>query len=626
MQEGQSSVRQEPPNIPSGTVTFLFTDIEGSTKLLETLREQYARVLEEHRQIFRAAFEHWNGLEIDTLGDSFFVAFGRAMYAVQCVIEARRELMEHEWPQGVSVRVRMGLHTGEPLISKGEPISNKATLGMGRKSRPYYIGMDVHRAARIASAGHGGQVLLSQTTRDLIYQDLPEGVSLRDLGLHTLKDIRLPQRIYQLDIRGLPVEFPPLKTLSMESALATLEGPSPAALDGEKETEAYRNLLKQWHTQGRKVLDKASMTMLFGAPTELILNQDDQVLLLRSALQYGLEVEPWMKGAGSETESVAALDALLQEYPRPQSRMAIVEALCGISNPLTTPVLMRVAATDDAQAVRSRAALEVASRGQYDQVMQLLAQQSSEQGDLAAIAAMVAVIDEYGSPKEKVAYPRFPVVVGLAQRRWRRGSDAIRRRSLQGVVGGGLALGLLGCFLYPLAGLVNPVAIEANRQFISVSAWILSGAIVGLLWGGLQGVASGFTVQAADVFWPSKYSGAWRFVAGGLAGMVFSALMILFASAGLISPAAGPQVYVPVFLVYGFLQGGALSWVIPRLGAPVSGHLLTVKVFQTSLFIGLVAIPAIFLVYQESSLTRLPIDGLYAVLMPSGMALATRKG
>ncbi len=191
--------RSSTPETPSGTVTFLFTDIEGSTKLLERLREQYAVLLDEQRQILRAAFARWHGREIDTQGDFFFIVFPRAIDAVCCVMEAQRELTKHDWPQGVVVRVRMGMHTGEPI-----------------QVRTGYVGMDVHRAARIAAAGHGGQVLISQTTRDLVVQDLPKGAFLRDLGEHKLKDIRYPQQIYQLDIEGLQVEFPPLKTLSLQ--------------------------------------------------------------------------------------------------------------------------------------------------------------------------------------------------------------------------------------------------------------------------------------------------------------------------------------------------------------------------------------------------------------------------
>lgn len=197
MSDTMANVREGPIGVPSGTVTFLFTDIEGSTQLLERLREQYATVLADQRDLLRAAFARWNGHEIDTQGDAFFVVFSRALDAVCCVIEGQRALAAHPWTQGVTVRVRMGLHTGEPIIA-----------------RTGYVGMDVHRAARIAGAGHGGQVLLSQTTRDLIYQDLPHGATLRDLGAHKLKDIRHPQEIFQIDIEGLATEFAPLKTLA----------------------------------------------------------------------------------------------------------------------------------------------------------------------------------------------------------------------------------------------------------------------------------------------------------------------------------------------------------------------------------------------------------------------------
>ena len=180
---------------PSGTITFLFTDIEGSTRLLELMGNQYAVALSEHHEIMRAAIQKWNGREVDTQGDSFFVTFSRALDAVQCAVSAQQALTSHGWPQGESLRVRMGLHTGEPLI---------ASTG--------YVGMDVHRAARIGDAGHGGQILLSQTTRELIIQDLPNGMTIRDLGEHRLKDMKYPASIYQLVIEGLPSDFAPIRT------------------------------------------------------------------------------------------------------------------------------------------------------------------------------------------------------------------------------------------------------------------------------------------------------------------------------------------------------------------------------------------------------------------------------
>src|SRR4051812_15659998 len=169
--------------LPSGTVTFLFTDIERSTRLLAEIgADEYGRALEEHRQRLRDAFRA--GHEVDTQGDSLFYAFDRADAAVAAAAAGQRAL------EGLSLRVRMGIHTGEPSIVGG-----------------HYVGLDVHRAARICAAAHGGQVLLSQTTRNLTDADA------RDLGEHRLKDLLQPQRLYQLVSEGLEAQFAPLRTL-----------------------------------------------------------------------------------------------------------------------------------------------------------------------------------------------------------------------------------------------------------------------------------------------------------------------------------------------------------------------------------------------------------------------------
>jgi predicted ATPase/class 3 adenylate cyclase len=184
------------PNLPSGTVTFLFTDIEGSTQLLQRLGDAYARVLGEHQALLRAAFAAHGGVEVDTQGDAFFVAFPTAPAAVAAAAEATRALSEHAWPAGATLRVRMGLHTGAPQL-----------VG------DHYVGLDVHRAARIAAAGHGGQILMSDATRALVEQNLPNAASLRDLGPHQLKDLRHAERIHQLVLRDTPADFPALNTL-----------------------------------------------------------------------------------------------------------------------------------------------------------------------------------------------------------------------------------------------------------------------------------------------------------------------------------------------------------------------------------------------------------------------------
>ena len=193
--------------LPSGAVTFLFTDVEGSTRLLKQLRDRYGEVLAAHGRLLREAFARHGGRVVDTQGDSFFVAFGSARNAVLAAVEGQRSLAGHRWPEGVEVRVRIGIHTGQAAASEEG-----------------YLGLAVHRAARISAAGHGGQVLVSQTTHNLLEDEEDElpGVDLSDLGEQRLKDLDRSVRLFQVNASGLQRDFPPLRT----------EAPPPAAAPG----------------------------------------------------------------------------------------------------------------------------------------------------------------------------------------------------------------------------------------------------------------------------------------------------------------------------------------------------------------------------------------------------------
>jgi class 3 adenylate cyclase len=172
--------------LPSGTVTFLFSDIEGSTGLLKRLGDRYRELIDQHRRLVRDTFTPHGGVEIDTQGDAFFFAFARARDAVAAAVEAQRAHAEAQWPDAADVRVRMGLHTGEPALG---------TEG--------YLGVDVVRAARLCATAQGGHVLLSETTRALLGSSLPDGVSIHALGERRLKDIDEPERVYELEIEGV---------------------------------------------------------------------------------------------------------------------------------------------------------------------------------------------------------------------------------------------------------------------------------------------------------------------------------------------------------------------------------------------------------------------------------------
>jgi predicted ATPase/class 3 adenylate cyclase len=210
--------------LPTGTVTFLFTDIEGSTRLLQQLGDGYRAVRDAHAAIVRRAIAEGDGVEVSTEGDSFFAVFPAPAGGLRAAVAAQRGLAGHEWPPDGAVRVRMGLHTGEGVLG-GED----------------YIGIDVNRAARIADAAHGGQVIVSAATRPLVERSLPNGTTLRDLGEHRLKDIVHPERLSDLQVDGLPSDFPPPRTL--DARPNNLPAQLTSFVGREKETAEVGRLL-----------------------------------------------------------------------------------------------------------------------------------------------------------------------------------------------------------------------------------------------------------------------------------------------------------------------------------------------------------------------------------------------
>ena len=182
-------------SLPTGTVTFLRTDVEGSMRLVRELGSAWDEANEAHMELIRAAVGEHGGIVVRTEGDAAFAVFPEARAAVAAAIAAQQAVASHPWPEGTGIRVRIGLHSGEAHLAGDD-----------------YGGFEVNRAARIAAAGHGGQILLSDPTRALAAAALPDGVSIRDLGAHVLRDLPHPERLYQLDVPGLPTEFPALRT------------------------------------------------------------------------------------------------------------------------------------------------------------------------------------------------------------------------------------------------------------------------------------------------------------------------------------------------------------------------------------------------------------------------------
>lgn len=285
--------------LPTGTVTMLFTDIEGSTRLLQQLGERYADVLKECRRLLRSAFRQYNGHEVDTQGDAFFIVFESALDAVSAAIVAQRALFAADWPDSVQVKVRMGIHTGEP-----------------QPAEEGYIGMDIHHTARIMSVAHGGQVLLSQVTRDLVIDELPTGVVLWYLGEHRLKDIAGRTRLFQLTLPGLPDHFPLLSTLDSRQILRPLPVPSTSFVGREQEITTISHLLRQAEIRLLTLIGTAGVGKT------------------RLALQVAKQVAEQFAGnlAFASLEQINDVDAVLP---------AIAQAL-GIQEESTSPLLLQV--------------------------------------------------------------------------------------------------------------------------------------------------------------------------------------------------------------------------------------------------------------------------------------------
>jgi predicted ATPase/class 3 adenylate cyclase len=260
--------------LPTGTVTFLFSDVEGSTRLLTRLRSRYADVLGEHQRLLRATFDEHDGREVHTEGDAFFVAFARASDAIAAAVSAQRSLASQRWPEGVDVRVRIGVHTGEAAVRHDD-----------------YVGLDVHRAARICAAGHGGQVLISSSTRELVADELPSDVGLRDLGEHRLKDLDRPEHLFQVVAGDLPADFPRLASVSPASRGANGLPPSPNRTIGREDDV-------------RAIADR----LRAGGPRLLTLTGPGGVGKTRLALEAGRAVEGDF-GDGARFVSLAALRA-----------------------------------------------------------------------------------------------------------------------------------------------------------------------------------------------------------------------------------------------------------------------------------------------------------------------------
>jgi hypothetical protein len=390
-------------------------------------------------------------------------------------------------------------------------------------------------------------------------------------------------------------------------------GPRPADLPIQvtqkpvsSSTIAADSLLSQWRAQGKDVLDMASLAMIHSAGDGLSIRDEDAPLLIRSALQVDVDVDPWVDRLSSPEVAVDALAESYNSNADDRVRRRIVDALTRLPGPDADETLLNIAFSDEVPIVRETAAVAVSRRGHYRTVTCRLAEELNRGASPASLAAFVAVADEVGLPEDIGPYPKLMVTLTLAQRRWRNKRRALTSQTVWAAISGSAGMAIVGALSPLFVAMANPEGFQLGLGFTGLAAWIFSGMLAGLVFGAIRGASLGFFVGLADALSSSQSVRRWRLLAGALGGLVFSARFIGFVTMGLQTPESPPQVYIPIAILTGLLTGAAITLVIPRLGAPAPIDRQLRRLLLTVVLLALILIAYDWIVY--------PITNLYAFI------------
>ncbi len=380
-------------------------------------------------------------------------------------------------------------------------------------------------------------------------------------------------------------------------------------------------LVESWRKQGREILDPASLALVHGSPPETVFEFEDALLLTRSALHRQVELDPWLARCGTKDNAACVLERLFEEYPKPDIRLKIVRGLESLENEHATATLLMIATSDDAPAVRSQAALAAVGLGRKDEVISGLLENMRTENDEAAVAAFVAVIDDYGLPKDSDGFPKFTVASNLFQRRLKASGRLIGRQGMKSALGGGIFLAANGLAAPFFIAISYPKEFQETLQLVTVPTWMIIGALGLLVIGALQGFASGLSVGFADAVWKGSYRRYIRLFFGGLSGLALCIYLVLFTKIGAINPITDPSVYIPTYIVYGLLMGIIITIVVPQLGEPRSLRNQLEKALLAAFAAGFVTIPYVNLVYGTEAANFYLSRILLAVLLQFGIAV-----
>lgn len=466
-------------------------------------------------------------------------------------------------------------------------------ISLGQTPEPAY------RALMQAYSGLGDAANVSA-----VYQRCMQSLA-DDLGVEPSEQTR---RVHAQCMKGVP---PP------HSAPARS-----ADVQRSVETSA-RVLLQQGSKREGEILDLATLAAISAGQGGLEIGAEEAGLLVRSALHHGLDAGPWLRRAGSPGDAVRALEGTWGSYPRLPVRLRVVQSLRDLPGDEAVAALEHICLADDAPEVRTEAALAAAGRGRLGTVVEALVADLGSGREAGAMAALVAIADECGLPKGTTPHPRLPFLAALAQRRWSARRGSILSQGLWAGVGAAIAWALFGLStpLYSaLASLEDYRAVLQQLQ--SVWAWMLAGAMIAFVVGGALGSAEGFAVGLADALWKGPSRPRWRLAFGGLAGLLHALYLFVFTQVGAYAPSATPGTYVPVYVLYGLVQGMIASFAMPKLGHAAPARQQLVLSLAVGLAAAAVTVPYVYLVYQDQARISLLSRLLNAFLLVLGMGLS----
>lgn len=414
---------------------------------------------------------------------------------------------------------------------------------------------------------------------------------------------------------------------SPETRVPELEFATPAEISpGRLETKSgIHLLLHNWRSQGVEILDASSLALIHSSPPETKFDQEDLLFLFRSVLHRQLELDPWIERAGTKTDAVNVLGRLLDEYPRPEIRMKIVRGLELIGSEPAAQLLLRIGTSDDAPAVRTEASLAAARLGLKEQVFSGILADLSNETDLAAMAAFVVLVDEYGLPADAAGYPKFSLSINLLQRRLRLYGKLIWRQGIRCAFGGAVFLALNGMAAPLLTALSDPAQYEETLEILTVPAWMIISALGLLILGLFQGMSSGLLVGFADAAWRPPSRQVFRSLLGAISGLLMTFYLSLFTAIGATVPNSPPAVYHALYVVYGLLMGWIISRVIPPLVLADRMNSRALRTAIAAAAAALASIPFVYLVYEHEATEFLLSRIVLSVMLVLGIAIAARN-